>query len=250
MSHGPLKQQHLPKAHRRKSSLSEARASLSPYGLPLARPPVHGGGQPLAQFAVYSDRASGGTSEGQPQKKRPSLITKFERTNSATSSHFPSDDEPTSQPSSAIFAKFVRDTPPTPPPVLSELPTLSPFKFSLATGYSPKKPVTEKEKRARVDSEARRQALGWGKRRNSDGPAKVVAAAEPVPKIPLAFVKPQAHSRRPLKDLENVKPYVGLSRGCRWKLIYRNVSPTKKAVNKRAPKRVPRQASVPRGLRA
>lgn len=62
---------------------------------------------------------------------------------------------------------------------------MSPFKMS--SGYTPTK-ETAKEKRPRVDSEVRRQKLGWGKRANSDGPAKVVAAMEPVPRIPLAFV--------------------------------------------------------------
>ena len=205
MKFGSLEQAKLPKAHRLKSSLSEARASLSPYGHPLARPPIHGGGahvfsRPPVKMQIPT--------EGQPQKKRVSLITKFERTNSAASSHFPSDDEPVSQPSSAIFAQFTRDTPPTPPPVLMELPSMSPFKLNLSTGYSPaKKPAAgEKEKRSRVDSEVRRQALGWGKRRNSDGPAKVIAAEPPVPRIPLAFVRPRMVLGD--KEKENVRPYV------------------------------------------
>lgn len=176
----PLEQQ-LPKAHRRKSSLADARVSLSPYGLPLPKPPVHG---------------------GQQQKPRGSLITKFERTNSATSSHF-SDDEMSSGPSSAIFAQFVRDHPPTPPPCLKKLPEMSPFKFNLQlkTGYSPEsKKQVSKSDRARVDSVVRRQALGWGKRRASDGPAKVIEAEEPVPKIPSIFARP----RVALRDKENI----------------------------------------------
>jgi serine/arginine repetitive matrix protein 2 len=204
MKFGSLEESKLPKAHRRKSSLSEARASLSPYGHPLARPPIHGGATQAHVFSRPPVKLQVAT-EGQPQKKRVSLITKFERTNSAASSHFPSDDEPVSQPSSAIFAQFTRETPPTPPPVLMELPSMSPFKLNLSTGYSPKKPpVGEKEKRSRVDSEVRRQALGWGKRRNSDGPAKVIAAGPPVPTIPLAFIKP----RTVLGDKENIRPYV------------------------------------------
>lgn len=178
----PLEQQ-LPKAHRRKSSLADARVSLSPYGLPLPKPPVHGG----------------------KQQKRMSLITKFERTNSATSSHF-SEDDLSSGPSSAIFAQFVREHPPTPPPCLKKLPEMSPFKFNLAlnTGYSPepKSNTTDKMDRARVNSVVRRQALGWGKRRNSDGPAKVIEAEEPVPKIPSIFARP----RVPKRDTENAQP--------------------------------------------
>jgi hypothetical protein len=97
---------------------------------------------------------------------------------------------------------------------------MSPFKMS--SGYSPTKPEA-KEKRPRVDSEVRRQKLGWGKRANSDGPAKVVAAMEPVPRIPLAFktnrpfvdnipvnsnpfVNPQRKVARQ-SDRENAKPY-------------------------------------------
>jgi hypothetical protein len=175
----PLEQQ-LPKAHRRKSSLADARVALSPYGLPLPKPPVHG---------------------GQQQKPRGSLITKFERTNSATSSHF-SDDDMSSGPSSAIFAQFVRDHPPTPPPCLKKLPEMSPFKFNmdLKTGYSPEpKKQSDKNDRARVNSVVRRQALGWGKRRASDGPVKVIEAEEPVPKIPSIFARPRVGVR----DKEN-----------------------------------------------
>jgi hypothetical protein len=270
IAYAPLTQQQLPKAHRRKSSLSEARASLSPYGHPLARPPVHGGVSHFAQFAtapIYS-----GAKEGQPQKKRPSLQTKFERTNSATSSHFPDDD--VSQPSSAIFAQFTRDTPPTPPPVLMELPSMSPFKMS--TGYSPQKGEVM-EKRPRVDSEVRRQKLGWGKRANSDGPAKVVAAMEPVPRIPLAFKKTNSsniNSNRPFvdnapivvknnpfvnptvqrkavrqTDRENAKPYVPPPPND-IELMRRNASPTKKRVAKRPSRRAARMMSSVPTLRA
>lgn len=180
----PLEQQ-LPKAHRRKSSLAEARVSLSPYGLPLPKAPTHG---------------------GQAQKPRMSLITKFERTNSATSSHFAEDDM-TPAPSSAIFAQFTREHPPSPPPSLKNLPVMSPFKLNLdlRTGYSPQsKKDAEQEKRNRVDSVARRQALGWGKRRNSDGPAKVIEAVEPVPRIPLQFAKPRTVVPKRGRDKENV----------------------------------------------
>jgi hypothetical protein len=88
-----------------------------------------------------------------------------------------------------------------------ELPNMSPFKMNMGTGYSPdpKKGAKDKEeKRQRVDSEVRRQALGWGKRRNSDGPTKVIGTVEPVPRIPLAFLKPRVG----LRDKENMRPYV------------------------------------------
>jgi hypothetical protein len=159
---------------------------------------------------------------------------------------------------------FTRDTPPTPPPVLSELPSMSPFKMS--SGYTPTKPEA-KEKRPRVDSEVRRQKLGWGKRANSDGPAKVVAAMEPVPRIPLAFktnrpfvdnipvnnnnnpfVNPQRKVVRP-SDRENAKPYVTLF--CLvMRLMNRNASPIKKSVVKRPSRRAARMMSSVPTLRA
>jgi len=85
---------------------------------------------------------------------------------------------------------------------------MSPFKLNMSTGYSPEKKGSkeQEEKRPRVDSEVRRQALGWGKRRDSDGPTKVIAAMEPVPRIPLAFARPRAG----LRDKENIRPYVQL----------------------------------------
>ena len=93
----------------------------------------------------------------------------------------------------------------------------------MSSGYTPTK-AEAKEKRPRVDSEVRRQKLGWGKRANSDGPAKVVAAMEPVPRIPLAlknnkpfvdnvpvknnpFVNSQRKAVRQ-NDKENARPYV------------------------------------------
>lgn len=258
----PLEQQ-LPKAHRRKSSLSDARVALSPYGMPLARPPTHGG-QPQqkprrsliskfertnsatsshfseadissitdsdgrAQIPRHSlltkfertnsatsshfsetDVAFLGSEDGRPQKPRRSLLTKFERTNSAASSHFSSEDEVApSSATSAIFAQFVRDHPPTPPPRISKLPEMSPFKFNLDlnAGSSPvSKQHADQDKRNRVNSSVRRQALGWGKRRNSDGPVKVIEAIEPVPKIPNIFAQA---ARAPLVrvDKENIVP--------------------------------------------
>lgn len=217
----PLEQQ-LPKAHRRKSSLSDARVTLSPYGMPLAKPPTHGGQpqKPRRSLITKFERTNSATSShfsendlspslagdgGRPQKPRRSLLTKFERTNSATPSHFSDNDALPPSATSAIFAQFVREHPPTPPPCLNKLPEMSPFKLNLEphTGLSlASKRRAEQDKRARVTSSARRQALGWGKRRNSDGPAKVVEAAEPVPRIPHVF----AQARGPLAkvDKENM----------------------------------------------
>jgi serine/arginine repetitive matrix protein 2 len=138
----------------------------SPYGLPLPRPPP--------SYVTI------------PGKKKGSLQTKYERTNSATSSNFSirsGESEPTPVSASALFAQFTRELPPTPPPKLATMATHSPFKlpnFQLSGKGDEQKSkeqeadeTLEQAKRARVNSGARRQALGWGRRRNSDGPAKV-----------------------------------------------------------------------------
>ena len=176
---------------------------ISPYGLPLPKPP--------SQI---------------PQPPKGSLQTKFDRTNSstsATSSKFSFGPEeggtfglgktPRSSTSpfaalfpelagqesspprpSAIFAHFAREVPPSPPP---SLPAhhfspfhLSPFKLSA----SPTKPEpnteshggAQDEPRSRVTSSARRKALGWGRRRNSDGPVATLAsgAAQQISTLP------------------------------------------------------------------
>jgi hypothetical protein len=43
---------------------------------------------------------------------------------------------------------------------------------------------TGEEKRTRVDSSVRRQALGWGRRGHSDGPSKVEQMMKNVPPVP------------------------------------------------------------------
>jgi len=157
-------------AHRRKSSLSDARQMLSPYGLPLPKPPAP---------------------PGETKPKKVSLQTKYERTQkSSTSSYLTaaSDDAGTSvsaistpsrPPLSSMFAQFARELPPSPPPVLANLP-FTPFALPLdnlkaaAPQPSPAKQESQAStERPRVDSGARRAALGWGRRRNSDGPTKV-----------------------------------------------------------------------------
>ena len=150
-------------AHRRKSSLSDSRHLTSPYGLPLPKP-------------IQANRPKG------------SLTTKFERSNSATSSTFAlALEDPNIQPSpprnsgtSSIFARFAREHPPSPPPTIATFAPISPFQLPSFDAFGLKKEEEEKpkaplmEQRARVNSAARRQKLGWGRRRNSDGPAKVV----------------------------------------------------------------------------
>lgn len=202
-------------AHRRKSSLSDSRAMISPYGLPLPKPT-------------------------QPNKPKGSLTTKFERSNSSGGSTAPSavsstfsfihhaqtqshnqpqtrvyDSAPApgsaGQPSSSIFSKWAREVPPTPPATAETFGSLSPIPFSLpafdAFGLQHAQKRLEDEAKARasadagvvsgpgsgsgsgsgrcrVTSQARRQALGWGRRRNSDGPAKVVDSMAKVPPVP------------------------------------------------------------------
>jgi len=156
-------------AHRRKSSLSDTRQMLSPYGLPLPKPPAP---------------------PGEAKPKKVSLQTKYERTQkSSTSSYLTvASDEagmpvstistPSRPPLSAMFAQFT--VPPSPAPVLSDLP-FSPFLPQLNGAKSPEvqsSPVKKDDahaatERRRVNSGARRAALGWGRRRNSDGPTKV-----------------------------------------------------------------------------
>lgn len=153
---------------RRKSSLSQARQFLSPYGLPLPRPPIV------------------------PREQRPkmSLPTKFERTRSSTGSQFTIEsDAPTSAvstpsrgPLSAVFAQFAREVPSSPlsVPHTASSATIAPSatylhaqKAESILSGSPKNDVYSAAGRQRVNSKARRQALGWGRRRNSDGPTKV-----------------------------------------------------------------------------
>jgi len=156
--------------HRRKSSLSDTRHFLSPYGVPLPRPPT----------------------QAQEREQRPkmSLPTKFERTRSSTSSHLTVSDgsgtpasatsTPSRAPLSALFAQFVREVPPSPAPVLAPtpliplaLPSFDTYKAEEGVTGSPRNDAYSAAGRQRVNSKARREALGWGRRRNSDGPTKV-----------------------------------------------------------------------------
>ena len=150
-------------AHRLESSLSKSRSLISPYGLPLPKP-----------------------NEPEPgvHKPKTSLLTKFERTHStpATSSTFTWSDEDCSPglppaPLSAVFAQFAREIPPSPPPTLAAVTPFSPFRLSVFDIAQKDGDKNKETRRSRVTSFARRQALGWGRRRNSDGPTKVEALA-------------------------------------------------------------------------
>jgi serine/arginine repetitive matrix protein 2 len=208
-------------AHRRKSSLSDARLLTSPYGLPLPKPP-----QPYATVSALSKKVPLGLPQPKPHniipdKKKGSLQTKYERTNSSTSSHFSgiSDEDPIPPPPvSAVFAKFTRELPVSPPPKLAAVTPFSPFQLpgfestgKMKSDVSSDEKAREKaemEKRERVDSNVRRVALGWGRRRNSDGPVKVVEAESKAGPRRVVGGKPTATMGRAAvyRDQENMIP--------------------------------------------
>lgn len=196
-------------AQRRKSSLANSRLHFSPYGLPLPKPPT----------AV--------------QGKKTSLITRFERSNSATSSTFGTgtDDEPPSAVTrSAIFAQFTGLPLPS-SPVTTYRGSLPPTAFQSAqkdtfglgsiksaagTLGSQSRPANVRratetkatgEKTIRATPSARREALGWGRRRNSDGPMKVVEAGREAKGLqPLTLAGSATLGKRPFliaQDKEN-----------------------------------------------
>ena len=191
-SYKPLDQLPLGRtAHRRKSSLSDIRLLTSPYGLPLPQPP-------------------------QVRKPKTSLITKFERTKSSNSPNFPLDSANSlgsaHTPMSALFATFAREIAPSPPPSLAVLAPLSPFHptfdaFGLhKQAEQPVKNEKGESKRERVTSSARRQALGWGRRRYSDEPTKVQAMARKIEDLTYAPTSDDLRFSRSnaLRDKENV----------------------------------------------
>ncbi|WVF67509.1 hypothetical protein IAT40_002265 [Kwoniella sp. CBS 6097] len=183
----PLSQLPLGKiAHRRKSSLSDSRSLCSPYGLPLPKPPP-------------------------ANKPKMSLTTKYEKKNSTSSTGsaisqfafaFPDDvpEAPAAPPLSAVFAPFARETPPSPPPSLAPFKPVSPFHMPALDTFGLKKQLEEsaqqaaddrKQKRSRVTSSVRRQALGWGRRRNSDGPERTIGVGmhrDHIPPMPATAV--------------------------------------------------------------
>ncbi|WWC71395.1 uncharacterized protein I206_105350 [Kwoniella pini CBS 10737] len=168
-------------AHRRKSSLSDSRALCSPYGLPLPKPP--------------SD----------VQKPKTSLTTKYQKKGSTSSTisassafafafPFPDDvpEAPSApstfhQPCKPVFSS----NPPTSVAPSLELNSISTFCWNKGSKPNDISPLVvpdhfgvkkllesdnkeNKPKRNRVTSTVRRQALGWGRRRNSDGPEKII----------------------------------------------------------------------------
>lgn len=195
--------------HQRKSSLSNSRLFISPYGLPLPRPPT------LPTSTAHSDYVSASSAATAAKPKRMSIETKFERSNSATSSNFTFGSRPSSTPSEVIEVMMGISGTPSRAQRLSAPPMSSVFAPFAGSGSSgsgstppstsassafgnakfdlPFKPYLDKtskasderaqkekveDKRPRVDSTARREALGWGRRRNSDGPTKVEATVK------------------------------------------------------------------------
>ncbi|EIW68503.1 hypothetical protein TREMEDRAFT_63677 [Tremella mesenterica DSM 1558] len=237
-----------PLAHRRKSSLSNSRTLVSPYGLTGMNYRFSSTLSPFKPistnqtfeesneqtFKTFESNVNLGLPKppvDRPERKKGSLITKFERTHSATSATFQLSEDtinsrgpggsagpilgtigwnqqiPKTAPATqSVFAQFTRALPPSPPPKVILTPT-SPFNFQLPSfdafglqadldnltnkkegqGGGRKRGVSQgqgegemEEKRNRVTSNARRQALGWGRRRNSDGPDKIVAVSQGV----------------------------------------------------------------------
>jgi hypothetical protein len=215
-------------AHRRKSSLSNSRLFISPYGLPLPRPPT------LPTSTAHSDYSATSSAATAAKPKRMSIETKFERSNSATSSNFTFGSRPSSTPSEVIEVMMGISGTPSRAQRLSAPPMSSvfaPFAGSGSSGSTPPstsassafgnakfdlpfKPYLDKtskanergekdkveDKRPRVDSTARREALDWGRRRNSDGPTKVEAT------VKTAFGK----AGESVKSRSNIGPAVAL----------------------------------------
>ncbi|KAL7422489.1 hypothetical protein Q5752_003137 [Cryptotrichosporon argae] len=186
----PLDQVARTAMHRRKSSLADARTKALPYAPPVqtktkpmrkSDPPR---GNPFESF--FGD--VGLNASGLPlprecrhpyQTKRGSLITKFERTNSAASTATIGSDE-VAPPSAGVFAHFVTGFAPATPPKMAT--GLKPLMLATTPGCgkpepAPQSPLDQpREDRAarRVASAVRRKNLGWGRRRNSDGPNKII----------------------------------------------------------------------------
>ncbi|XAO25951.1 hypothetical protein I312_104784 [Cryptococcus bacillisporus CA1280] len=191
-------------AHRRKSSLSDARSICSPYGLPLPKPaPV--------------------------SKPKMSLTTKYEKKSSTGSkasttpsafsfAFFPDDapEAPASAPISAPFATgsvpFARETPWSPPPKIAAFKRISPFQLPVLDTFGVRKYLEDKTmvnnvkkankqpERKRVDSKAKRQALGWGRKRDSDGPEMVMNVNR--------HVKPESESKLSALKPRQLKPLI------------------------------------------
>ncbi|TYJ53515.1 hypothetical protein B9479_005846 [Cryptococcus floricola] len=206
----PLEQEQLPAgrtAHRRKSSLQDARSMCSPYGLPLPKPaPVN---KPKMSLTTKYEKKS---STGSKASTAPSAFSfaffPDDVPEAPSTAPLPTTAQVTS-PLASVFAPFARETPASPPPTLAPFKPVSPFQLPTLDAFGLRKCLEDKtgkanvqkeeakkeadgEKRKRVDSKARRQALGWGRRRDSDGPDKVVAIghakmASEVPKKPILF---------------------------------------------------------------
>lgn len=191
-------------AHRRKSSLSDFRSICSPYGLPLPKPaPVN---KPKMSLTTKYEKKS---STGSKASTTPSAFS---------FAFFPDDvpEAPLSAPISAPFATgsvpFARETPWSPPPKIAAFKPISPFQLPVLDTFGARKYLEDKTKvnnvkkaneqseRKRVDSKAKRQALGWGRKTDSDGPEMVMNVNK--------HVKPESESKvSALKHLQ-LKPLI------------------------------------------
>lgn len=171
--------------HRPKSSLNDARSLCSPYGLPLPKP-VSINKPKMSLTTKYDKKSSRGS--------------KASTTPSAFSFAFFPDDVPEAPASAPIpvispfaigFAPFARETPSSPPPKIAPFKPISPFQLPVLDAFGIRKHLEDKTKlnnvrkveqqseRKRVDSKVKRQALGWGRKRDSDRPEMIVNVDKP-----------------------------------------------------------------------
>ena len=194
-------------AHRRKSSLSNCRSLTSPYGLPLPKPVNHPQ-RPKGSLQTKFERTNSANSATSTSSKfsfgpADDYVGRTPKSSSSSATSpfaglFPELAGPPIHATgpSGIFSQFARAAPESPPPSLPNHEPFSPFHFDLSSFHPSNKagsdnardiapvPVVEEGKRERVNSSARRKALGWGRRRNSDGPAVVEGLTREVRGVP------------------------------------------------------------------
>ncbi|WVQ72025.1 hypothetical protein IAR50_001569 [Cryptococcus sp. DSM 104548] len=206
----PLEQEQLPAsrtAHRRKSSLQDTRSMCSPYGLPLPKP-AHVNKPKMSLTTKYEKKSSIGSKASTAPSAFSFAFFPDDVPEAPNTAPLPTTAQVTS-PLASVFTPFTRETPASPPPTLAPFKPVSPFQVPTLDAFGLRKCLEDKtdkanvqqqepkkagdgERRKRVDSKARRQALGWGRRRDSDGPDKVVAIghaniASEVPRKPTLF---------------------------------------------------------------
>ena len=210
----------LESAHRRRPSFGNTRASSSPYGLPLQKASIPC--KPRGSLTTKFERSNSAQS-------RHSLGPSESGTDTPTSGIFDTfmpELQPAqrrSTPPSAVVATMSRAStrkgscPPTftgfaQNPSRLSAPPLTPSAFAvpapmtlLAEHKEPKEELAMSPSaaaRQRVSSGDRRKALGWGRRRDSDGPQNV-SDIPAVPAIPLALRRTSNMNAAPRVPINN-----------------------------------------------